>query len=377
MASEQVVSSNQIGTSIIKPRSSNLELYRIVCMLMIVAHHYAADFGIFSSGNLLLVNPDCANSEFLRIFGAWGKTGINCFMLITGYYMCTSKITIRKFLKLLLQVYLYKLLLFPIFLYFGYESISPERIIRLLMPVWGFNNGFTSCFIVFYLTIPFLSILVHNMTKRQHELLILLLLTCYTILGSVPKFNITFNYVSWFGAIFFIASYIRLYPNAVFEKRKLWGWLTLLSFVLACVSIPVMHRLFGISNFFVADSNKIFAVAIAVCSFLWFKNIKLPYNKTINVIGASTFGVLLIHANVGVRTWLWQDALNIIGNFSLPLGMFVLYSVGVVLLVFFACNLIDQLRIATLERWFFNWYDTKLSAKADAIIDRITSVRNG
>lgn len=377
MASEQVVSSNLVGASIKKPRSSNLELYRIVCMLMIVAHHYAADFGIFASGNLLLVNPDCANSDFLRVFGAWGKTGINCFMMITGYYMCTSKITIRKFLKLLLQVYLYKLLLFPIFLYFGYESISPERLVRLLMPVWGFNNGFTSCFIVFYLTIPFLSILVHNMTKRQHELLILLLLTCYTILGSVPKFNITFNYVSWFGAIFFIASYIRLYPNAAFEKRKLWGWITLLSFVLACVSISVMHRLFGISNFFVADSNKIFAVAIAICSFLWFKNINIPYNKTINIIGASTFGVLLIHANPGVRTWLWRDALNITGHFSLSPILFVMFSIGAVLVVFIVCNLIDQIRVTTLEKWFFRWYDNKLSAKADAIIDRITSVRNG
>ena len=39
MASEQAISSNLGGANSKKPRSSNLELYRIVCMLMIVAGH--------------------------------------------------------------------------------------------------------------------------------------------------------------------------------------------------------------------------------------------------------------------------------------------------------------------------------------------------
>lgn len=359
-----------------KKRSSNLELYRIICMLMIVAHHYAADYGIYTTGEQLLVDPDCVNSDFLRIFGAWGKTGINCFMMITGYFMCTSKISLRKFLKLILQIYLYKLVLFPIFLIGGYETLNIESIIQLLMPVWGLNNNFISCFIVFYLTIPFLNILVHNMTKREHELLIILLLLCYTILGSIPKFNITFNYVSWFGAIFFIASYIRLYPNKLFERKSPWGWLSLFFIALSCMSIPIMHRLFNNSNFFVADSNKFFAVTIAICSFLWFKNLNLRYNKVINIIGASTFGVLLIHANRGVRTWLWQDALDSLGHFSLSLGLFMLYSLGVVLAVFTVCNIIDQIRVFTLEKWFFRWYDNKVSSTADTIVNRIISKKN-
>lgn len=361
MTSTQTLSCNQNGAEVKKPRNSNLELYRIVCMLLIVAHHYAADFGIYATGDLLLVNLDCANSEFLRIFGAWGKTGINCYLMITGYYMCNSKITIRKFLKLLLQVYFYRLILFPIFFFAGYESISPERLLRLLMPIWGVYNNFTSCFIVFYLTIPYLSILVHNMTKRQHELLIILLLLCYTILGSVPKFNITFNYVTWFGVLFFVASYIRLYPKSIFERKSLWGWLTLFSVALASMSIPIMHHLFGISNFFVADSNKIFAVTIAVCSFLWFKNMKIKQSKLINVIGASTFGVLLIHTNPGVRSWLWRDEMNIIDHFSMPLYMFILFSIAVVLTVFLVCILIDQLRAKFIENPYFKWYDTHLS----------------
>lgn len=360
-----------------KPRSSNLELYRIICMLMIVAHHFVVNSGLTSVEGPITTDCLSGNSVFLRLFGAWGKTGINCFLMITGYFMCTSQITVRKFLKLLLQVYLYKLLLFPVFLFAGYETLSLSRVVKLLMPFWGFSSNFVGCFIVFYLTIPFLSILVRNLSKRQHQMLLLLSLGCYTLFGSIPTFGVSFNYITWFGIIFFVASYIRLYPSPVFERRKLWGWLTLTSISLAMVSVLVMQKLFSRGYFFVADSNKLFAVMVAVCSFLWFKNMNIKYSKLINAFGAATFGVLLIHANSdAMRTWLWKDTVDVVGHYTLPFGQLVLFSAGVVLAIFLICNLIDQLRIATLEKWFFNWYDRKLSSKIDAFLNRITIDKN-
>lgn len=360
-----------------KPRSSNLELYRIICMLMIVAHHYVVNSGLTSVEGPLTSDCFSANSIFLRLFGAWGKTGINCFLMITGYFMCTSKITIKKYLKLLLQVYFYKLLLFTVFYATGYETLSPRRAISLIMPFWGINTHFVNCFLVFYLTIPFLSVLVQNLTKRQHQLLLLLTLGCYTLLGSIPTFSIAFNYVSWFGIIFFMASYIRLYPSSVFEKRRFWGWATLGSILLAMLSVVVMQKLFNKGDFFVADSNKFFAVLVAMCSFLWFKNMNIKYSKVINAFGAATFGVLLIHAGSNAMlVWLWKDTVDVVGHYTLPFGQLVLFSVGVVLAIFMVCNLIDQLRIATLEKWFFNWYDRKLSSKVDAFVNRITIDKN-
>lgn len=359
-----------------KERSSNLECYRIMCMLMIVAHHYVVNSGLTIADGPLLTDFTSSNSIFLTLFGAWGKTGINCFLMITGYFMCTSQITLRKFLKLMAQFYFYRCLLFPIFLIAGYETLDPLRIVKLIMPFWGFNDGFISCFIAFWLTIPFLTILVQNMNQRQHQLLLFLLLSFYTLLGSIPTFNVSFNYITWFGVIFFIASYIRLYPYPIFERRLLWGLLTLLSVLLAISSILGLRLFFGervgMGYNFVADSNKIFAVLVAVCSFLWFKNLQIKHSKIINAFGAATFGVLLIHANSNaMRTWLWKETVDVVGHYSLPLGSEILFSVGVVLAIFIICNLIDQLRIATLEKWFFRWYDNNLATKADSWINRI------
>lgn len=363
---------NGLGGAILtKPRSSNLELYRIICMFMIVAHHYVLS-GYAAPGDPLEVNPVSINSLFLCLIGAWGKTGINCFMMITGYFMCTSRITLRKFIKLLAQIYFYHLLLYPIFLLVGYETLSVSRLVKLALPFWGFNNGFTSCFIIFYLTIPFWTILVQNMTKRQHTLLLILLLSCYTLLGSIPTFKVTFNYITWFGIIFLVASYIRLYPSPLFERRAMWGWLTLLFFVLGLASVAVLQAKLHAGFFFMSDCNKFFALTVAVCSFLWFKNLNIKHSKVINAFGAATFGVLLIHANSdAMRQWLWKDVINAPVHYDLPLLQLIIFSIGVVLAVFLACNLIDQLRIATVEKWFFNWYDKKVSAKADALVNKI------
>jgi hypothetical protein len=122
---------------------------------------------------------------------------------------------------------------------------------------------------------------------------------------------------------------------------------------------------------FVEDSNKIFAVAVAVSTFLWFKNINLKYSKTINVIGGTTFGVLLIHANSdAMRQWLWYDTVDCVGHYSLPLPQLILFSVGTVLAIFLICSAIDRVRQLLIEEPFFKWYDKK------NISQRITEMFN-
>lgn len=326
-------------------------------MLLIVAHHYVVASGLRSE---IAQSPESFNSFFLLFFGMWGKTGINCFLMITGYYMCKSTISMRKFIKLLLEIYIYKISIYIIFLASGYETASPIRIMKLLMPVWEFNNNFVSCFVAFYLTIPFWNILIHNMLQKQHKYLVLLLLSLFTLLGSLPGFDISFNYISWFGVIYTISSYIRLYPSIMLERTSLWAYTTIgLVFIATFVNYCMyIYGWGGIS--FVSDSNKIFAVGVAVSSFLWFRNMQINYSKLINMFGASTFGVLLIHANSdAMRQWLWKDLLACKDYFGYSSCELVLKSALVILGIFIVCALIDQLRIMIIERPFLMCYDKR------------------
>ena len=88
-----------------------------------------------------------------------------------------------------------------------------------------------------------------------------------------------------------------------------------------------------------------------VSSFMFFKNLNIPYNRLINKVAASAYGVLLIHsANATMRKWLWKDTLKVVGAFTLPWPQFLTHVVLSVTGIFVICIVIDMLRIRFLER---------------------------
>lgn len=334
-------------------RCSNIELYRIIGMLLIVAHHYVVNSG---ATELMKLEPLGPKSIFLYLFGAWGKTGINCFMLITGYFMCTSSISIRKFLKILLEVKFYAIIIYAIFVLTGYESLSVMGIVYAIIPIRSIGTNFTNCFEMFYLLIPLLNILIKNMNKRQHEYLLLVTGFIYIFLGTLRQ--VTMNYVSWFIVLYFIASYIRLYPRKMYENTKLWGIATVGLWITASLSVILGLWIGKWTYFFVSDSNTILAVCLGVCSFLLFKNLKMGHCQVVNYIASSTFGVQQIHANSNtMRKWLWGTLLNVKGVFANDFWYVCSHAVLSVLIIFAVCIIIDKFRIRILEKPVFSYLD--------------------
>lgn len=329
-------------------------------MLFIIGHHYVVNSALL---DVILPNMTSMRSLFLLIFGAWGKTGINCFVLITGYFMCTSHITVRKYVKLIFEILLYNILFFLIFTLTGYERFSVTGLITAVLPVLRLD-GFTSCYLVFYLFIPFLNLLIRSMNERTHLRLAVLLLLVFTFLGSVPDSSVPANYVVWFTVLYILASYLRLYPREIFNRTRLWGAVTAGVFAVSVASIVVMTYLavlvnktgFRYPHWFIADSNKILAVALSGSAFLFFKNLRIRQSRFIYALGASTFGVLMIHANSdAMRRFLWQDVLDNAGMYASP--YMPLHAFGSVIAVFAVCAAIDQLRIRFIERPFFRVWD--------------------
>ena len=338
-------------------RNSNLELYRVIVMILIVAHHYFVNSGLIE---LASISPDSLKSIYFYLFGMWGKTGINCFVLITGYFMCTSSISLQKFIKLLFEVYLYRILIFFIFWICGYEYLNAESLTRLLLPVSSVADNFTGCFILFWLTIPFLNVLVRNLIQRQHLYLLGLSVAIYVILPLLPFNKVIMNYVTWFTVLYIISSYIRLYNVQLFSN-KTWGWLTLLLMFISMLSVLLCLKLNKNPYWFVSDSNAILAVITSVCSFMFFKDLKIPYSKFVNTLGASTFGVLLIHANSdAMRAWLWRDTLNNVGWFHSEIFVAIAHSIISVMLVYSVCSLIDWMRIKYIEKPFFSRFGSAI-----------------
>ncbi len=350
------------GGGTLKHRNSNLELFRIITMMLIVAHHYVVNSGLRAYGGPIYTDSMSWRSMFLLIFGAFGKAGINCFVLISGYFMCKSEITARKFCKLLFEVLFYNIVIWLVFILTGYETFSTSGLIKALLPIKTLSNGFTSCYLVFFLFIPFLNILIRNMSEKQHIMLLLLCSFMYIIIGTIPSLGVTMNYVSWFVVIYFIGSYIRLYDKEVFSNTRFWGWCTVMVFLVSIASVICMTYIGvrlerkGTEYWFLADSNKFLAVVLALSAFMFFKNVKIKNSKFINTVAASSFGVLMIHANCdAMRKWLWQDVLDNVGMYDSDWLLF--HAVGSVLAIYIICTVIDYFRIRFIEKPFFKIWD--------------------
>lgn len=344
------------GGAIKPPRSSNLELYRIIVMFLIVCHHYVVNSGLIETmeahsirfGGEGGVDADIRHI-FYFIFGAWGKTGINCFVLITGYFMCKSNITLRKFLKLILQVLFYNIAIFIVFFACGRQSVTLEEIAHILLPIGTEKDQFTGSFLLFWLSIPFLNALIQNLTRKQHLFLIVYSLFIYT-LWEMTGHKVSINYLVWFSVIYIIASYIRLYGLYKDNNSRFWRNATMYLIIVSIITIvaPFFLPRHWCTWYFVSDSNHIMAIILAVTSFMWFKTMKIKNSKIINTIASTTFGILLIHANGNMmRQWLWYETIRPTETYYSQ--YFYLYSLFSVLTIFIICSLIDYIRIRTIE----------------------------
>lgn len=77
-------------------------------MLAIIAHHYVVSSGV--SVHIDLDNS-LAKSAFILVWGMWGKTAINAFVLITEYFMCAKRLSWKKPLKLWLEIKFYRVVI--------------------------------------------------------------------------------------------------------------------------------------------------------------------------------------------------------------------------------------------------------------------------
>lgn len=359
-----------VGVKNDKKRESNIELYRIVLMILIIVHHYVVNSGLLE---LMYDNPLTIKSVFLFLIGAWGKIGINCFLLITGYFMCKSKITVKKFLKLILEVEFYKIMIYLLFTFIGVVPFEIKSFMKAMLPAnsMPISYDFTGSYLLFYLFIPYINKLIDNLDKKEHGRLILLMFFVYSVFGNVPKINVVMNYITLYIYIYLIGAYIRLYPIKWFSDKKVINLITL-SLVVLCMCSVICCLYIGertnkqIAFYFVVDSNKILAVLTSISLFLFFKNLNIRYNRFINTIATSIFGVLLIHANSdAMRTFLWKTVLNNVGAYNT--NYIYIHAILSVLAVFLICTIIDQIRIKFIEKTFFE-------KVVDKLLDKINKV---
>lgn len=343
------------------PRSSNLELLRIVAMLAIIAHHYVVN----STVTELFIYDGAATPKqyFLEVYGMWGKTGINAFILLSGYFMCKMDLTLKRYLKLVVQILFYGITIMLIFRICGYQQITIKDIASKLLGIFmQINNGFTASFLCFYAFTPIYNKLISVLSKEQLLQLSIGLLFVMSFCSTI-LFAPTMNEPVWYMTLYFVAAYIRLYPNKWTNSLTLSLYILITSIIIAviiCLTLVYLSNTTGRPGFsafkwhFIADSNKILSFIIGLSAFLTAKNIEIKHSKIINGLAAGCFGVLLIHASSDtMRRWLWLDIINVPGIFkNSSILTLIIQAITVPLIIFLVCSFIDHYYKKFLEPMF-------------------------
>lgn len=331
-------------------RIVSIDILKIMCIIMVVILHLTS-YGVKDISIKFLSIP----YWFIAIFKSLSIVGVNCFVLISGYFLCQSDINYKRILPLWIQVELYSIGIYLILLFVPGANVnfSVKELIRYALPILTNQYWFFTYYVLLIVLAPMLNLFIKNVTREQLKKFLSILLIIFSIVPTFNIFNDSFGAnggysVIWFIILYLIASYIRLHG-----VKQFYG----MGYVLASIFLLIvyvcgdlMKEKIGLVAYFsnlIFQYNSIVVLFSSVVLFLAFLNCKSSYNnkvnKCISYIAGASFAVYLIHDNSLIRHLLWDNIVNLKRFIDSPI-YFILWAIFVVVCIFVLGIMIEAVR---------------------------------
>ena len=316
-----------------KLRDSNVELLRIVAMLLVMLIHANFKSLGYPSHEELAASPI---DSFVRFFiGALSSVCVNVFVLISGWYGIRFKLSGLG--KLLFQTLFFIILLAP--LLFVWKTQPMDFVHSLASNYW-----FVTAYILLLILAPALNAFAEQTSKTMFKT-VLIILFIYQILvsyiGNSAWYDDGYSPLA-FLFLYLLARYMRVYPPRWSKLNKytdllIWAGLSL--FIAIC-SITLLHLQMGGGRMYNYTSPII--VASSAYFFLFFTKIRIR-SKAINWIGKSAFAAFLLHMHPLLFDHCYA---NVISNWHMSLSLPLTYALiaAYIILIFFVAILLDKIR---------------------------------
>ncbi len=304
-------------------RNSSIEFLRIISINMVIILHYI-------SRSRSLIEPGTVNFYFNEVFSAFTIIGVNCFVLITGYFCIQSNgLKLRRIVDLLFTIAFWSAVNYIIGVFTHTVSFTVKEFIVSLVPYVTGGLWFFRVYIVMLFLSPFLNVGLNRLTSKQYLALIVVLLCLFSIWPSFLPNPIVEDGgygIVHFVVLYIIGGFLKLHYHT---QIKRWVYLlvyvccSLLSFSCLCIGWPGTY---GCYNF-------IFNIVSACALFMFFSSFKLN-SKLINAIASTTFGIYIIHEGGVFSQKLYYDIMQL--ELAASSSLYVIYMIVSVLLQFVA-----------------------------------------
>ncbi len=295
-------------------RNASLDLLRNISMFMIVIWHSLVHGGVI---NLYVGSEQMTMDYFIVILlMAFLVVHVNCFVLVSGYFLCQSEFKLSKVLRLWLEALFWSVLLN--FLIYSVEKptfdFSTREIIKIISPFTQDRYWFFTTYLLMYIISPACNVAIKYMSQRQHLVSILAFGIMFFGVDAAIYWNqdifISYNNPLFFLFLYFVAAYFRLYP----PKKRPWflGYIAcMLVGVFWVINIPEwlltnFEEQIKINPFI--SYTSLSCVLGSIFFFLTFlqMNVKGIIAKISCAVAPLTFGIYLIHEHSVVRQNIWE-----------------------------------------------------------------------
>ncbi len=332
-----------------KSRNIGLDSLRIISMIMILVLHY------IGKGSLL---GETNNSTFYYIlyyfFEAISIIAVNCYVLISGYFLINSKFKWKKVLQLWGETLFYSITIYFLIVVIGLKEFEIKDAIKSALPIMTKQYWFVNVYLMMYILSPFLNKLINALEKKEYQKLLLILIVGFSVVSILPSeytLDASGGYgIIWFVCLYLIAAYIRLYgsPLKISSKKYFIIFILCAVFItLEMLASDMLCKYIGRTSFATKflQYNNIIVLIQSLSLFLCLKDFNLrniALTKIVTFVAPLTFAVYLIHEQSQLRTVLYDKILHTQNCFHNPYSIFIV--VFSVLAMFIVCVVIEWIR---------------------------------
>ena len=342
-----------------KLRNTNIELLRILLMLMVIGVHY----NLVGMGNAFLYTQQAAlNISLANVLEAICIVCVDTFIIITGYFQIEKK----KIDKSKIFKYIIAILFFNIIQYIIYIIVhkAPFDVYALFLNAIS-GKWFIITYLVLYVLSPYINKLVNSLKIQDFKKLVLILVFIFMIYQTILTYlNIFIPTHGWaanvsvetdrgytvinFIILYLIGGYIRKAKYNPSAKKSIFVYLvsTILIFLSWYLLFHGGYKDFSNIQY---SYNNIFVVVSSTFLFIIFNKFKIKNSRIINFISKHNIIIFILSTSN-----LYLPLYQILGveKYSVT-KLLIPHFIITCLVIYFACLILGIIGNIILEKTIY------------------------
>lgn len=368
-----------------KMRLSNIELLKVIALILIIFAHTIPYYGDESADYYVDIDFASRNFQFVMMscFTYFGQIGNTIFIFCSAYFLIDSKIVKpKKILYIIVDTVMVSIIYLCGFLAAGYK-LSAGTIALQFIPITSRFNWFIGCYLIMYAVHPLLNKIIHGTSKRNLLIFNIFLFIIYNVmefLGGELLNMYYYTHLVGFICLYFFAGYVKLYLGNFMNRTKLQA-IILASCIVCLAAFILLVEYLGLKIEFLSDKinnwdeiSNPFMIGIAISSFALFSKLKFQ-SKFINYLSSLSLLVYIIHENKLFRSLAKPRIFEWIYN-KFSYNYLVLWCILLVAITFVVASSLAALykeSVGRLTRLAIDKSYPKVAAFGNKLLDKLES----